>query len=141
MEKYEERTEFQQSLEEIIRAGARKMLQQAVENEVKEFMKQFCDIRDEQGHRLVTRNGYLPEREIQTGVGRLKVKKPRVTGEAFTSAILPRYMRRTPSIDALIPALYLKGVSTGSMSEALSAILGEHAKGLLATNIFRLTQC
>lgn len=69
------------------------MLQQAVENEVEEFMKQFYNIRDEQGHRLVTRNGYLPEREIQTGVGLLKVKKPRVKGEAFTSAILPRYMR------------------------------------------------
>lgn len=141
MEKYEPKTEFQQTLEEIVREGARKMLQQAVENEIEEFIKQFCDVKDEQGHRIVTRNGYLPERDVQTGIGSLKIKKPRVKGEKFSSAILPKYMRRTPSLDALIPALYLKGISTGNMSEALSAILGEHAKGLSATNISRLTQC
>ena len=141
MEKYAQKTEFQQSLEEIIRDGARKMLQQAVENEVEEFVKQFCNVRNEKGRRVVTRNGYLPEREIQTGVGLLKVKKPRVKGETFSSSILPSYMRRTPSIDALVPALYLKGVSTGNMGEALCAILGEHAKGLSATNISRLTGC
>ena len=88
MEKYEQKTEFQQSLEEIIRDGARKMLQQAVENEVEEFVKQFCNVRNEKGRRVVTRNGYLPEREIQTGVGLLKVKKPRVKGETFSSSIL-----------------------------------------------------
>ena len=141
MEKYEQKTQFQQTLEEIVREGAQKMLQQAVENEIEEFIKQFCGIKNEQGHRVVTRNGYLPERDVQTGVGPLKIKKPRVKGETFTSAILPKYMRRTPSLDALIPALYLKGISTGNMGEALSAILGEHAKGLSATNISRLTQC
>ena len=89
---------------------------------------------------LVRRNGYLPEREMQTGVGPITVKKPRVRGEPFTSAILPKYMRRAPSIDALIPALYLKGISTGNMNEALVAILGDHAKGLSPTNIARLTK-
>jgi putative transposase len=83
----------------------------------------------------------LPEREIVSGVGPIKVRQPRVRhrdGGQFSSAILPKYMRRTPSVDALIPALYLKGISTGDFSEALAAILGEQASGLSATNIVRL---
>lgn len=140
MERYDKLPEFQTSLEEIARSGARKMLHQAIENEVDEFVQQFRNLRDENGRMTVKRNGYLPEREIQTGIGPIKVKKPRVKGEQFTSAILPKYMRRAPSIDALIPALYLKGVSTGNMNEALAAILGEHAKGLSATNIAKLTK-
>src|SRR6202043_3612708 len=86
-------------------------------------------------------NGHLPEREIVSGVGPIKVRQPRVRhrdGGQFSSAILPKYMRRTPSVDALIPALYLKGISTGDFSEALAAILGEQASGLSATNIVRL---
>ena len=140
MEKYDKLPEFQQSLESIAREGARKMLQQALESEVEECIKRCSNSKDENGHMIVKRNGYLPERELQTGVGPIKVKKPRVKGEEFTSAILPKYMRRAPSIDALIPALYLKGISTGNMSEALVAILGDHAKGLSATNITRLTK-
>ena len=140
MEKYDELPGFQQGLEEIVKEGARKMLHQAIENEVEDFIKQCSNSQDENGHMIVKRNGYLPEREIQTGIGPIKVKKPRVKGEEFTSTILPKYMRRAPSIDALIPALYLKGVSTGNMSEALVAILGDHAKGLSATNIARLTK-
>ena len=140
MEKYDELPGFQKDLEEIVREGARKMLHQAIENEVEEFIKQCSNSKDKNGHMTVKRNGYLPEREIQTGVGPIKVKKPRVKGEQFTSAILPKYMRRAPSIDTLIPALYLKGVSTGNMSEALAAILGDYAKGLSATNISRLTK-
>jgi putative transposase len=91
--------------------------------------------------RLVVRNGHLPEREIVSGIGPIKVCQPRVRHRdqgRFTSAILPRFMRRTPSVDALIPALYLKGISTGDFSEALAAILGEKASGLSATNIVRL---
>ena len=140
MEKYDKLPGFQPGLEEIVREGARKMLHQAIESEVEEFMKKSSNAKDENGHMIVKRNGYLPEREIQTGIGPIKVKKPRVKGEEFTSAILPKYMRRAPSIDTLIPALYLKGVSTGNMSEALVAILGDHAKGLSATNIARLTK-
>ena len=140
MEKSDELPGFQQGLEEIVREGARKMLHQAIENEVEDFIKQCSNSKDENGHMIVKRNGYLPEREIQTGIGPIKVKKPRIKGEEFTSAILPKYMRRAPSIDALIPALYLKGISTGNMSEALVSILGDQAKGLSATNISRLTK-
>ena len=87
------------------------------------------------------RNGHLPERDLVTGVGPVKIRQPRVRhrdGASFSSEILPKYMRRVPSIDALIPALYLKGISTGDFTEALSAILGEKAAGLSATNIVRL---
>ena len=90
----------------------------------------------------VVRNGYLPEREIQTGIGNIPVKCPRVRDNGkkvkFTSAILPPYLRRTPSIESVIPTLYLKGISTGDFSEALEAILGKNAKGLSPTNIARL---
>ena len=124
MEKYDRLPEFQKSLEEIAREGARKMLHQAIENEVEEFIVHCKNNVDSRDKTPVKRNGYLPEREIQTGIGPIKVTKPRVRGETFTSAILPKYMRRVPNIDALIPALYLKGISTGNMNEALEAILG-----------------
>jgi putative transposase len=131
-------------LDEIIRQGAQQMLQRAIEEEVAAYIERHAELRDEEGHRLVVRNGHQAEREIATGAGPLKVKRPRVhdrrEGHRFTSAILPRYMRRSPSIDALIPVLYLKGVSTGDFTEALTAILGEGASGLSATNIVRLKQ-
>ena len=99
------------------------------------------DRRDENGQRLVVRNGHLPERELVTGVGPIPVRQPRVRHrdkKHFTRAILPKYMRRAPSIDALLPALSLKGISTGDFLEALTAILGEGASGLSANNIVRL---
>jgi len=102
----------------------------------------FCDITDENGRRMVVRNGFLPEHSILTGIGPLPVKQPRVRnkqeGEIFTSALLPRYLRRVPSLDNLIPALYLKGVSTGDFMEALEAILGENVKGLSPNTVVRL---
>jgi len=120
------------------------MLQTAVENEVAEYITQHAEVRDEAGRRAVVRNGHLPERELVTGVGPVPVKQPRVRdrrdGQRFTSKILPPFMRRVPSIDALIPVLYLKGISTGDFSEALEAILGENAAGLSATNIVRLKE-
>lgn len=129
-------------LEMIIREGARRMLQAAIENEVAEYIDRFKTETDLQGHRLVVRNGSLPKREIITGIGPLPMKQPRIrdkrAGKYFTSNILPRYMRRVPSIDALIPFLYLKGISTGDFSHALANILGEDAPGLSATNIVRL---
>jgi len=134
-------------LEEILQEGARKLLQAAIENEVEEYITRYKQQRDERGRSLAVRNGYLPDREILTGLGPIKIKQPRVDdrklrkkegAEQFTSRILPRYMRRIPSIDNLIPALYLKGISTGDFPRALSAILGERAKGLSATNIVRL---
>ena len=82
-------------------------------------------------------NGYLPERNIQTGVGQIRIDQPRVRGKAFSSAMLPPYMRRNPSIDERIPILYLKGISTGNMKEVLVSILGENAKGLFPKNIER----
>lgn len=129
-------------LEEIARKGAIQMLQAALIAEADEVVRQFSDVLDEEGRRVVVRNGYLPEREVVTGVGPLPVKKPRVrdrSGERrFTSKILPPFMRRVPSVDALIPVLYLKGVSTGDFSEALEAILGPKATGLSAANVVRL---
>ena len=133
----EERSFFEQ----LLREGARKLLQAAIENEVMDYIQFHKDRRDENGQRLVVRNGHLPEREISSGIGPIKVRQPRVRhrdGGRFTSAILPRFMRRTPSVDALIPVLYLKGISTGDFTEALAAILGEKASGLSATNIVRL---
>jgi putative transposase len=133
-------------LEEILREGARKMLQVAIENEVEEFLSKYRE-RDASGRCLAVRNGFMPERKILTGVGPLSVRQPRIDDrklrahrqtEPFTSRILPRYMRRIPSVDNLIPILYLKGISTGDFPQALSAILGDNAKGLSPTNIVRL---
>ncbi len=129
-------------LEQIIQEGARKLLQTAIENEVAEYVERFKELKDEKGHRVVVKNGSSPERMLVTGVGPLKIRQPRVydkrEGESFTSAILPRYMRRVPTIDTLLPVLYLKGISTGDMAAALESILGTDAPGLSATNIVRL---
>ena len=134
--------ESKSALELIIREGACRMLQAAIENEITEYIERFKDERDLRDRHLVVRNGSLPEREIVTGIGPLRVKQPRIydkrEGKAFTSNILPRYMRRVPSIDALMPVLYLKGISTGDFSKALESILGKNASGLSATNIVRL---
>jgi transposase-like protein len=129
-------------LEQIIREGARRLLQAAIENEVTEHVERLKELKDEKGHRMVVKNGSSPERTLVTGVGPLTIKQPRVydkrEGESFTSAILPRYMRRVPTIDTLLPVLYLKGISTGDMASALESILGPSAPGLSATNIVRL---
>ena len=133
---------FDNPLEEVLRKGARQLLQQAIEQEVMEYVQSHQDYKDENGKRLVTRNGHLPERAVQTGIGSIRIQQPRVRdsreGKRFSSAILPRYARRAPSIEAVIPSLYLRGVSTGDFSEALEAILGKNAQGLSATNIVRL---
>ena len=115
-----------------------------MEAEVAEFVEKHSGTTDEEGRRLVVRNGHLPERELVTGIGPLKIRQPRVDDRAldqdkrFSSQILPRYLRRVPSVDNLIPILYLKGVSSGDMSEALASILGPGAAGLSATNVVRL---
>ena len=122
------------------------MLAVALEAEVDEFLAQHADRRDQHGHRLAVRNGHLPKRSLVTGIGPIPIRQPRVDdrpltkqGESrFSSAILPRYARRAPSVDSLIPTLYLKGVSSGDFSQALAAILGEQAAGLSATNVVRL---
>ena len=138
------RTEMQSDLEKLLREGARQMLEVALQVEVAEYVKEYQEERDEQDRRQVVRNGSHPPRQLVTGVGKVPVRQPRVDdrreGEKFTSAILPRYARRAPSIDALIPALYLKGISTSSFPEALKAILGDNVSGLSAANIVRLKQ-
>ncbi len=132
-------------LGEVLRQGARKMLAEAIEAEVAEYLKSHEGLRDDAGHRVVVRNGHLPERKLQTPVGDIAVQQPRVRDrrlpadrEAFQSSILPKYLRRTRSLEELLPWLYLKGVSSGDFSEALAALLGPQAPGLSATTIGRL---
>jgi transposase-like protein len=131
-------------LEEVLQSGAQRLLASAIEHEVAMYIERHAGERDESGRRLVVRNGHQPERDLVTGIGPISVRQPRVhdrrPGEEFSSQILPKYMRRVPSIDALIPCLYLKGISTGDFGEALEAILGPQAKGLSATNIVRLKE-
>lgn len=125
---------FENALEEIARAGARKMLQQALENEVEEYLERFSAVKTEDNKKAVVRNGHLPERAIHTGIGPLSIEQPRVRDkrglQKYASSILPPYLRRSPSIDTVIPLLYLKGVSTSDFAEVFEAILGENAKGL-----------
>lgn len=131
-------------LSEVLRQGAQRLLAQAIEAEVSVWIDQHQDCRDEQGRRQVVRNGHLPARTISTGVGPVDVQQPRVHDrrsadkrEKLSSAILPPYLRKTKSLEELIPWLYLKGVSTGDFSEALAALVGPEAKGLSATTITR----
>jgi len=137
-------------LTEILRQGAQKMLATAIDSEVNEYLAEHAHQLDQDGKRLVVRNGYLPTREIQTGLGNVTVRQPRVNDKRedeegnrirFSSKILPPYLRRTKSIDELIPWLYLRGISTGDFTDALQAILGPQAKGLSATNVVRLKEC
>lgn len=139
-----EKTHATNILDETLREGARKLLQQAIEAEVEAYTDMFKEIKDEKNRRSVVRNGYLPERSLQSGLGPISVRQPRVRDnsgrERFTSAILPKYARKTPSVEAVIPTLYLKGLSTGDFSEALAALLGENAQGLSPTTICRLKE-
>jgi putative transposase len=132
-------------LTDVLRQGAQQLLAQAIEAEVTDWIERHQHCLDAQGRRQVVRNGSLPERTITTGLGAVEVKQPRVHDrrpegqrEKFTSAVLPPYLRKTKSIEELLPWLYLKGVSTGDFSEALAALLGPEAKGLSATTITRL---
>jgi len=132
------------ALTEVLRRGAETLLQQAVEAEVAEVIARFQELKDERGRQRVVRNGHLPERQVQTGIGELPVKAPRVRDRAgelkFNSSILPRYLRRTRSLEELLPWLYLKGLSTGDFSSALTALLGKDAFGLSANTIGRLKE-
>jgi putative transposase len=135
----------QDVLTEVCRTGARQMLAHAIEAEVAAYLDARSALRDEAGRQQVVRNGYLPQRAILTGLGAVEVKQPRVHDrrpaaerEKFSSAILPAYLRKTKSMEELIPWLYLKGVSTGDFSEALAALVGPQAKGLSANTVTRL---
>jgi transposase-like protein len=148
----------QDVLTDVLRDGAQRLLAQAVEAEVATWIEFHKDLVNQDGHRTVVRNGHMPTRTIVTGVGSVEVTQPRVhdrrivgdneRGEAvdadgrpverFRSKVLPPYLRKTKSIEELIPWLYLKGVSTGDFTEALQALLGQDAPGLSATTITRL---
>lgn len=143
------RTTFKESLDEIIRSGVQQLLAAAIEAEVQEYLERYQKDRDEQGHQLAVRNGFMPEREIMSSAGPIAIRQPRVDDrklrntlgvEGFSSDILPKYLRRTPSLNNLIPALYLRGISTQDFPAALSAILGEKAKGLSANTVVRLKE-
>jgi transposase-like protein len=139
----------QDPLTEIARDGARRMLAAALRAEADAFVAQHAEETLPDGRQRVVRHGYGPERSIQTGIGALDVRRPKVRDRAagvpaekkirFTSAILPRWARRSRSLDALLPALYLRGISTGGFQEALAAILGQDAPNLSPNVISRLT--
>ncbi len=139
---------FDDQLTEVLRNGARALLAQAVEAEVAGFLAKHAECKTEDGRARVVRHGHLPEREVMTGIGPVPVKQPRVRDRGataddparirFSPAILPPYMRRSKSIETLLPILYLKGISTGDFSEALAALLGKDAAGLSPSAIGRL---
>jgi len=139
---------FADPLTEVLRNGARALLTQAVEAEVAALLSCHADKLTDDGRQRLVRHGHLPEREIMTGIGPVAVRCPRVRdriGEGaerirFSSAILPRYARRSKSLEVLIPVLYLKGISTGDFEEALIALLGKDAGGLSASTISRLKE-
>lgn len=130
-------------LDEIVKKGAKRMLEQALEIEVDTFLERHQYILDSEGRRLVVRNGYARERKIVTGAGQLDIQTPRVDDrvlkeERFESSLIPPYLRRSKKIDDLIPWLYLKGISTGDFSEALQSLLGQDVIGHSAQQVVRL---
>ena len=132
-------------LTELLRAGAERLIYQAVEAELQELLAQHVDRRTEDGKAGVVRNGHLPARKLQTAVGPVTVRIPKVrakTGEpvTFRSALVPPYVRKTKSLEAALPWLYLKGISSGEMGEALKVLVGSEAEGLSASTVSRLKQ-
>ena len=132
-------------LQELLRDGARKMLASAIEAEIAAFVVKHSHLTSEDGKATVVRNGYLPERPIQTGLGDVSVKVPKVrdrsgSGIKFNSSLIPPYLKRTKSIEEFLPWLYLRGISTGDFSETLQHLLGPQAAGLSAATISRLKQ-
>jgi putative transposase len=133
-------------LTEVLRNGARALLAQAVEAEVAETLAAHAHLVTDEGRRRLVRHGHMPERTIQTGIGPVAVRQPRVRDRGgadgdrirFSSTLLPRYARRTKSLDALLPVLYLRGISSGDMQEALSALLGKDAPNLSPAVLARL---
>ena len=130
-------------LQEILQEGARKLLANAVEAEIQHFLSQHND--ETVGKAPVVRNGYLPERTIQTGLGDIAVKIPKTrdrthSGLKFNSTLIPPYLKRTQSIEDFLPWLYLRGISTGDFSESLQHLLGVDAAGLSPGTISRLKQ-
>ena len=134
--------EVTETLDELARVGARRMIAEALELEVEQHIQIMRRLRDEDGHALVVRNGRARERTVTLGAGVVKIQAPRVNDRRaehrFSSRILPPYMRRSPRLEEALPVLYLRGLSTGDFSEALPVLLGPEAAGLSATTISRL---
>jgi len=138
----EPRKDFELTLDEIAREGARRMLVQALNQEVEEYIQQFASEIDENGRRLVVRNGVGRPRKVTMGSGTVEVQAPRVDdrrdGEKFFSTILPPYLRKSPKVESLLPILYLKGLSTNDFKSALAEFLGEGTMGLSPASIVKL---
>ena len=136
---------IQDPLTEMLRFGAQQLIQKAVEVELQELLAVHGERRTAEGNTGVVRNGHLPERQLQTGIGPVTVKIPKVRAKSgkpvtFRSALVPPYVRKTQSLEAALPWLYLKGISTGEMREALKVLVGPQAKGLSASTVSRLKQ-
>ena len=134
-------------LTEVIQAGARELLRTAIQAEVAAFIAEHATLLDDAGRQRLVRHGFLPEREVMTGIGTVPVRVPRVRDRGanedgskirFRSSLVPPYLRKAKSVEELLPWLYLKGISTGDFSEALAALLGPDAEGLSASTITRL---
>ena len=142
--------EMRVTLDDLAREGAFRMIAAALEAEVDQYVASFVDERDEDGKRLVVRNGKAKERKLTVGSGTLPIRAPRIndkrvdeeTGERkrFSSRILPAYARRSPKVTEVLPILYLHGLSTGDFGPALRDLLGEDASGLSPSSIQRLTE-
>ncbi len=134
-------------LTDLLRAGAQELLATAVRAEVSEFIKGHAHLLDDEGRQRLVRHGFLPEREVMTGIGKVAVQVPRVRDRGasadgakirFSSSFVPPYLRKAKSVEELLPWLYLKGISTGDFSEALASLVGPDADGLSASTITRL---
>jgi len=128
------------ALTDLLRTGAQQLIASAVEAELAGYMAQFSGLRTETGHAAVVRNGYHPARPFQTGIGPVSVRIPKVRSKdgapvTFQSALVPPYVRRTKTLEAALPWLYLKGISSGEMGAALKVLLGPDAAGLSATTM------
>ena len=131
--------EIDDPLTEILRAGAKRLIKQAVEAEFAAFLSSHGDLKLPDGRQRVVRHGHDPVRPIQTGIGPVEVEKPKARDRGalsaeerirYSSSILPKWARRTKSLDVLFPALYLRGISTGDFQEVLTALLGKDAPNL-----------
>jgi len=133
-----------QSLDELAREGARRMILVALEVEVEQYIEELRHLRDENGHALAVRNGKAESRTVSLGAGSIDLQAPRVNdrrpGHRFTSVILPPYMRRSPRLSEALPVLYLRGLSTGDFEEAIPALLGADAAGFSSSTITRLSR-
>jgi transposase-like protein len=131
------------ALTDLLRTGAQQLIAPAVEAELASYLAQFADLRTEAGHAAVVRNGHHPERPFQTGIGPVSVRIPKVRSKdgqpvTFRSALVPPYVRRTKTLEAALPWLYLKAISSGEMAPALKVLLGPDAAGLSANSVSRL---